>query len=172
MEVLLCPSKQRRNILSVIYGRTASHLVSASAEFCSRFTLKNRITRCALQYKYSYSEYQTHSVEGGKEGRERKKKLPFIMSNFLVISHLFEKACWFIYKQNTHVSSRISPLARLLLSATTFSKQLSLERGWVGGAWRGMWTSSVCSYLQRGLFSHSTHTLVTPGSAYNISGGT
>ncbi len=37
-----------------------------------------------------------------------EKKKPFIMSHFLVISHLSEEACWFIYKQNTHVSSLIS----------------------------------------------------------------
>ena len=91
------------------------------------------------------------------------------MNNFLVISHLSEEACWFIYKQNTHVSSLIS----LWLSPLTFSKQLSPHRSRpLKQSGVEMWMSHCLLLPSEVSFSLNTHTLVTPRSACNISGGT
>lgn len=101
--------------------------------------------------------------------QREKKKLLFIMNNFLVISHLSEEACWFIYKQNTHVSSLIS----LWLSPLTFSKQLSPHRSRpLKQSGVEMWMSHCLLLPSEVSFSLNTHTLVTPRSACNISGGT
>ena len=88
--------------------------------------------------------------------QREEKKLLFIMNNFLVISHLSAEACWFIYKQNTHVSSLIS----LWLSPLTFSKQLSPHRSKAPQAERG-WNVDVPLFASsfRGLFlTQHTHT--------------
>lgn len=166
MEVLLCPSKQRRNILSVIYGRPTSHLV--------------RVCVCVggVLFKIYFKKirslivlYSTNIATQNIKRIQRGKKLPFIMSHFLVISHLSEEACWFIYKQNTHVSSLISLWLDCFHHRCFQSSCLLIEAGASSSTRLKCGCLSVCFCRQRSL-SHSTHTLVTSRSACNISGGT
>lgn len=84
--------------------------------------------------------------------------LPFIVSHFLIISHLSVEACWFIYKQNTHVSSLISLCLDCSHHSCCQSCCLLIKAGPSSSTGLKCGCLCVCFCLERSL-SHSTHTL-------------
>lgn len=85
--------------------------------------------------------------------------MPLIVSHSPIISHLSEEACWFINKQNTHVSSLISPLSGLL-SLLMLSKLLSSGKSRALKQCRvEMWMSQCLLLPSEVSFSLNTHTL-------------
>lgn len=102
--MLLCPSEQRRNILSVSYGRLTSHLVRVWVEFCSRFTLGKTLI----------GRYITNIAP-----QNIKRVVVGVLCNEKFPQQWFAICLWRptgTENQNTHVSSLIS-LWLLLLAA-------------------------------------------------------